>query len=159
MGTSFRLFKLGFLVLAGSVLIFILPDVNTTQAEGEKPVVISTNPSNGESGVSQYTDWVSVTFSETMNGWSSVSSCSDWNLSGAQIDWSNDQKIFYFSRADAGQPLAAGKIISFTLNPIGSPMFQDTEGNYLDTYYFSFTIETPNDVKAMPWIPLLLMDD
>ncbi len=76
----------------------------------------------------------------------------------AQIYWSSYQKTFYFSRADAGNALPAGVTIYFTLNPSGCS-FQDTEGNCLDTYKFSFSIETPIEDKAMPWIPLLLLDE
>jgi hypothetical protein len=58
------------LIWSATCLIF----VNTIQAESGKPVVVLTNIYIGESGVSHYADWVSVTFSKTMNGWSSVSS-------------------------------------------------------------------------------------
>jgi pimeloyl-ACP methyl ester carboxylesterase len=110
-----------------------------------KPVVVSTNPPDLATGVSPGLASFSITFSKPMNtgyggpftnGWPS----STWT-------WSADQKTFTSTRTDLSTPLTAGITMMIYLNLPGtsdSTMFRDTEGNYLDYYKFSFTIQGGN---------------
>ncbi len=109
----------------------------------ENPTVVSISPGSG-SFIGQFTDWVAVTFSKEMQTDSNVTcNTGNWDLTGAETYWSTDQKTFYFSRANAGRELPAGETCQFTLNSGGASGFRDMDGNPLDEYSFSFTIETP----------------
>lgn len=116
-------------------------------AASRQPIVVSTNPSNGELDVSRNLEWISVTFSEEMGDGYSVSVDWDspaaigWPLSGATaLTWGSDGRTFLFSRENVGKRLVPGITIQVTLNPPSHPpRFKDISGNALEPYTFAFT--------------------
>ena len=142
----------GLLVNVLLAVLFVCGHVEDASAEDNiPPTVVSTNPSNGAIGVSADLDTVSVTFSEPMAPTYSISNSGSWGESVQT--WSGDKTKLYMTRENAGTPLSEGETIFFTLNPAGSYRFQDLEGNYLETYTFSFGIgesSAPTVVSTTP---------
>ncbi len=111
-----------------------------------KPTVVSTFPADLAKNVSAMIPSITITFSKPMdtgygglwtNGWP-----------GGYIEWSADKKVFTVTRHSPITPLEAGKTIVIYLNPsyaMDSTKFRDAEGNYLDPYYFLFTIASSHE--------------
>jgi hypothetical protein len=111
-------------------------DFDACEAEG-LPLVVSTNPSDGETGVSRNLEWISITFNKRMmNGYSVRSSGADWDLSESTPTYWSDDYTFHISRDNIGD-LAPNTEITFTLNERDG--FRDLDGNLLEDYVFSFT--------------------
>jgi len=126
--------------------IFVFP-VRPIQAQ-TKPVVVSTTPANGATNVSRFLGCVSATFSKEMKA---VCGMATQNFIGAghpgsTCTWSADARTMTYCRPDpANNPLPEGGDVIFWLNPVYStPWIEDTEGNFLDPYSFSFRVESPN---------------
>ncbi|MBM3789080.1 MAG: hypothetical protein FJW35_01885, partial [Acidobacteria bacterium] len=113
-----------------------------------KPVVVSTNPSNGAVNVSRFLGCISITFSKAMSGSCGLISQNflPTGPAGSGCTWSADARTMTYCRAEpSNTPLIEGSTVSVSLNPSGStPWIKDTEGNFLDPYTFSFRIEAPN---------------
>jgi hypothetical protein len=105
------------------------------------PVVVSTRPADGATGVSRDLAQVSITFSKPMNGDVSYSS----NFPPATISWSTDRRTVYLRRTDLQTRLIAESTYNFTLNGGGATGFRDTEGNPLPETRFAFTTHPPDD--------------
>jgi hypothetical protein len=126
--------------------------------EDEMPAVVSTNPSDGETGVRRNLEWISLTFSKEMEESFSVSTYCDppsangWSLSPhTAATWSRDRRTFHFSRDNVGKRLDRGVEIHVILNPTVHPSeFKDVSGNAVDRYVFTFTIRQakPQNKKA-----------
>jgi hypothetical protein len=117
----------------------------TVAVDPNVPVVVSTNPANGATGVSRDLATVSITFSETMNRGVSYSS----NFPLASITWSADVRTVYLTRTDLQTRLAPGTVYSFILNSGGSTSFRDMEGNPLTETRFSFTTSDNIDCELI----------
>jgi hypothetical protein len=107
----------------------------TAAVDPNVPVVVSTSPADGATGVSRDLARVSISFSETMNGGVSYSS----NFPLAAISWSSDRRTVHLTRTDLQTRLTPGTVYTFTLNAGGSTSFRDMEGNPLTETRFSFT--------------------
>jgi pimeloyl-ACP methyl ester carboxylesterase len=103
------------------------------------PVVVSTDPPNGATGISVGLRWVSVTFSKPMASAINMAT-SNWGRATA-YSWSSDGTTLTFSRENADSPLPANTTILFMLQPPGGSAMKDLEGNALIPYTFSFTTE------------------
>ena len=123
------------------LLFFVVPASLFSQT---KPIVLSTDPPNGATGVSPDIKSISVTFSKPMiaSGPCAATS-STWLIpQGNTCGWSADQRTMTLTRYGTSlPPLVAGSVVTIYLN-YGSTSLKDTEGNALDTYTFSFTIFT-----------------
>jgi len=114
----------------------------TTVAPGadEKPTVIATNPPLDELMVGIFADLVSITFSKPMeSAYDLQCTTGNWPV-GAGV-WSSDRRTFTLTRADPDRLLSPGERIDMVLNPSGDGGFEDTDGNALDPYTFSFMVE------------------
>jgi hypothetical protein len=120
---------------------------NLAQVPGA-PFVVSTNPSNGATGLPVNLNIVSITFSEPMQH--GISLGGNWPPS--TYSWSPDSTTLYMVRTDL-QDLKTGTVISFTLNPGSYTNFRDLEGNPLLTFTFSFEIEENFKVIKFPANP------
>lgn len=124
----------------------------TIGQDEEKPVVVSTIPADGATGISSYIDTVVVTFSEAMVEDFSIQNSGSWGPS--DLAASPDRRIMYMTRQNASSPLADGETIFITLNPGASKRFRDLAGNYLEETRFFFTIgtqgEPPSVVSTFP---------
>ncbi len=117
------------------------------EAAAQAPTVVSTYPANGATNVSRSINVISVTFSKAMNtGGVSIGS-SGWGSSA--WGYGNQDKTFYYTRINDLAKLAAGAAITFTLNGQGTTGFQDTSGNPLQTYTFSFTIGNDSELQRI----------
>jgi hypothetical protein len=110
-----------------------------------KPVVVSTNPPNGATGVSTFLSSFSITFSKPMDTTRCGASTRSWPYPpsglGGSCTWSTDKLTMTVTRYNPDTPLAAGlKIEVYVNDPQDQPFLRDAESNYIDTYYFSFTI-------------------
>lgn len=115
----------------------------------DKPVVVSTDPADLASGVSRDITAFSITFSKPMNTAYGLPGTNGWPA--AHYTWSVDKRTITWIRNDAPTPLPAGTTYMIYLNAPGALeqfMFRDTEGNYLDYYTFSFTIEGGGSVLS-----------
>lgn len=117
----------------------------TAAVDPNAPVVVSTSPADGATGVSRDRAQVSITFSEPMNGGVSYSS----NFPLATISWSSDMRTVYLRRTDLQTRLIAENTYTFTLNSGGSTSFRDAEGNPLTETRFSFTTGPPDDYELI----------
>lgn len=110
----------------------------------EIPTVVSTNPTDGATGVSRDLEVVSITFSEWMNTCcASIAS----NFPSYSISWSEDHKTVYLTRDDLQTRLSGGLSYTFTLNGEGYENFRDTQGNFLPETVFSFTTAEEYDYQ------------
>ncbi len=111
-----------------------------------KPTVISTVPANGATSVSNALACISVTFSKPMYGACGMGT-SNWLLGGgsASCSWSGDARTMTYCRPDpTNNPLSPGSMVTVYLNPAGvTPWIKDTDGNYLDSFSFSFSVKSP----------------
>ncbi len=116
-------------------------------AASEKPTVVSTNPANGAVGVPKTLTSITITFSKPMDSVCRGVWTSNWIEGGSTCQWSADKLTMTFTRVDKTTPLTANATVGVTLNPMAyPPEIRDAEGNYLDPYYFSFTIEGESPV-------------
>lgn len=107
-----------------------------------KPIVISSSPADGETGVSIALDQISVTFNKEMGDGYSL----DGGFLNNIVTWASDRKTCYISNG-TGTPLPPGATIQLILNPSSYPDgFHDIDGNVLETYTFSFTTDESEDV-------------
>ncbi len=101
-----------------------------------QPMVISTNPSNGEPRVSNLLQQIIVVFNKAMdtNTGQVVTQASDWQVPGAaRIEWQADGQTMIIRRLDDNTLPNGGVVITLQ-------GFQDTEGLTMDTFSFSFTV-------------------
>jgi hypothetical protein len=117
----------------------------TTAVDPDAPVVVSTSPADGATGVSRDRAHVSITFSEAMNGGVSYSS----NFPQAEISWSTDMRTVYLRRTDLQTRLIADTAYTFILNGSGSTSFRDAGGTPLSETRFSFTTGPPDDYELI----------
>lgn len=110
-------------------------------AADKKPVVVSTNPANGATGVDRNIQEIEIRFDKPMIAGGSVSGDPNWPLSNnTPARWTPDYRSFYISRESANTPLPAGTEIHITYNKTGgSQYFRDIFGNILDQYSLTFT--------------------
>ena len=117
-----------------------------------KPVVVSTNPANGATGVDPYLASFSITFSKPMDTTRCGASTRSWPYppsgQGGSCTWSADKLTMTLTRYNAGTPLGTGiKIEAYLVDPEWKESYLvDAEGNHVDPYYYSFTI------AAMPTV-------
>lgn len=104
------------------------------------PVVLSTYPPHGATGVGRDLIAVSITFNEPMQYRWSLSSSGGFPLSAeTQVSYNPVNYTFTFMRTTT-DPLPASTLITFTINPQGyEPGFVDLCGNPAPTTMFSFT--------------------
>jgi Bacterial Ig-like domain len=107
----------------------------TTAVDLNAPVVVSTSPADGATGVSRDLAQISITFSKAMAGGYSINS----NFPAYTVSWSQDKKTASLTRNDLQTRLPAGMTYSFVLNGGGTTSFRDTDGNPLTETRFSFT--------------------
>ena len=145
----------GLLVSVISVLILLNPLIPGTFSQ-TRPTVVSTNPSDGATGVSPDTRSLSITFSKSMYTQRCGASTVNWpgaGLGEGRCTWSTDGKTMTLIRSDSAPALDAGVTVTVWLNPPGNPFLRDTEGNYLDPYTFSFKVYDPTffeEIEADP---------
>jgi hypothetical protein len=137
----------GFTAVSLLLLITGLPGQVFPQA-GIKPKVAITDPANGATAVSRFKGCMAVTFDTPMStSYCGIGTTPNWQVGGGSMacTWSEDRKTMTSCRPDpANNPLAYGGVIYAYLNPSGvSPWLKDADGDYLDAYSFSFTIEVP----------------
>jgi hypothetical protein len=121
--------------------------VSAQAQPGVKPKVSLTDPANGATNVSRFQACVSVTFDTAMD----TSACglisSNWYVGqgSATCGWSADRRTMTYCRPDPpNNPLPFGSQVNIYLNPSNSPPYlRDSDGDYLDPYVYSFTIEAP----------------
>ena len=109
-----------------------------------KPVVVSTSPPDMATNLSPMLASFSVTFSKAMNTQYGGLFTNGWPLAAAE--WSSDKKTITSTRVTT-DPLPAGFTFEIYLNLSvveEQYKFRDTEGNFLDSYKFIFTIEGGN---------------
>ena len=117
----------------------------TTTVNPNAPVVMSTSPANGATGVSRDLSTVSITFNKEMNGGVSISG----NFPAYTVSWSQDKRTVSLARKDLQTRLPAGMTYSFVLNGGGTTSFQDTDGNPLTETRFSFTTVEEYDYELI----------
>jgi hypothetical protein len=116
-----------------------IPTCDTT-----RPTVVSTNPTNGATGVSRSVDNISVTFSEPMNANEYRSGSANWPTSGTTPhSWDSTMTIYTIGRDSVGL-LPANTLISITL---GDPTnynvgFKDIANNALNPSPFTVSFTT-----------------
>ena len=134
----------GFLIIGLSICANF--DVPCAQA-GVGPSVVSTSPANGATGVTVSLDTITITFNKEM---SSSTAFNTYRFGESVNHWSTDKRTYYITRVDNSTPLPVGTQIDVILNSSENPNgFQDTDGNLLDRYAFSFFIEatTPTNYR------------
>ncbi len=132
-------------LLTSFVTLVVAFSPSAPAQSGVKPRVVATDPGNGATGVSRVKACGTFTFDVAMD--TSVCGVGS-NLplgtgSGGTCTWSADQKTMTVCRADAASnPLAYAFQVVVFLNPAGvTPWIRDTEGDYLDPFTITFTIE------------------
>jgi TolB-like protein len=98
-----------------------------------QPMVISTNPSNGEPRVSDSLQEIIVVFNKAMdtNAGQVVTQASDWQVPGAaRIEWQAGGQTMVIRRLDDNTLPSGGVVVTLQ-------GFQDTEGLAMDTFSFS----------------------
>jgi hypothetical protein len=109
----------------------------------EIPSVVSTDPTDGATGVSRDLQTVSMHFSEPMNDCcASIQS----NFPSFSMTWSADHKTLSFTRNDLQSRLTSGATYTFIASETGY-YIRDTQGNSLPETTFSFTIEENYDYQ------------
>ena len=107
------------------IVFFILVHAGPATAQ---PVVISVNPVNGATGVSQTTDLVSITFNKPMNTAYRSVSTSNWPSSFFTNYWSADGRTLYLPRQEVHYPLIPNTKVMIMINLPGYESIRDTEG-------------------------------
>ncbi len=142
------------------LLLLLLPvaEMAVAQSSGTKPTVVSTNPANGAVNVSRTLRCFSVTFSEPMSGQCGAVT-SGWVGAagpGWSCSWSTDKMTMTVCTENTGSTLAPGSRVQASLNPAGtSPWIADADGNFLDSFTFSFTVEISSDGQMLDGLPCL----
>jgi dienelactone hydrolase len=100
-----------------------------------EPYLVSTDPTDGATGIDPNLSSFSLTFSEPMQKTTKGYSISNWSAS-VDVSWSEDGRTVTFRREPV--PLTAGSDVLVILNPDGYDWFQDLQGNVLQetTYIF-----------------------
>ena len=108
-----------------------------------EPQVVATNPPDGATGVNPNISSISITFDKPMADTSPLLGplIYSYGWGPSSWSWSADQRTFTFTRENAGDPLPSGRTNVFVLNPLLYSRFQDTQGNVLNEFSYSFTIE------------------
>jgi len=109
-------------------------------ASAASPIVVSTNPINGTTGVSQTIDMVSITFNKPMNSAYRSVSTSNWSSSFFTNYWSQDGMTLYLPRQDIHYPFIPDTKVTIMINLPEYKSIQDTGGNFAEEYNFTFTI-------------------
>ncbi len=143
-------------VLSASV-IFLAACAGVPAVFGQtRPTVVSTDPPNGATGVSPGITSFTITFSKAMDtsSWPAGVGMSNWPApQGNTGTWSADKKTLTYVRLGASLPaIAPGVTVTVYLNYF-SPALKDTEGNFLDKYFFSFTIYSRSTFEEVPANP------
>jgi len=118
-------------VLALSVAILL----TAAAAAANRPTILSTDPTNGATGVAVDLETITLTFSEPMSTGYSYSGLRDF-----VAEWSPDHRICTLTRSEAALPWTPGDIIVVTFNPPPYYSFSDTDGNALATHVIAFTV-------------------
>lgn len=107
-------------------------------SDAAPPVLVSTEPPAGATGVDPLTGSFSLSFDQPMQGQGSLSISGPWPA--GELLFVGD-RIFVDSRSDAGSELPAGATITVTVNPLGSTHpFVNLAGEPAATTTFAFTI-------------------
>jgi hypothetical protein len=144
--------RLPVLSVGALVLLCLSPPFARSQT---KPVVVSTNPPNGATGLSPFLSSFSITFSKPMDTSMCGASTRSWPYppsgQGGSCTWSADKLTMTLTRYNPETPFPPGLKIEVYLNDSEMAPLKDSEGNKLDLYYFSFTIaESPKVVSTNP---------
>jgi hypothetical protein len=124
-----------------SFALFFFIFVSVGSAAAQMPIVVSTNPLNGATDVSQTADMVSVTFNKPMNTAYRSVSTSNWSSSFLTNYWSQDGMTLYLPRQDIHYPFIPNTKVMIMINLPGYENIQDTEGNLVEEYNLTFWIE------------------
>lgn len=116
------------------------------------PVLLSTQPPAGATGVSPLLASFTLSFDQPMRAQGSLAITGPWPA--GELLFVGD-RVFVFSRADAGTALPAGATITVVVNPPGSTLpFANLAGEAAGTTTFAFTIEpgseAPSVVSTVP---------
>jgi len=114
-----RISKLIFFVIPAVIALIIPAALAQT-----KPVVVSTSPANGATGVSRFLGCMSVTFSKPMYVYGGCGLITqNWRgagLPGGSCTWSADQLTMTYCRPDpSNDPLIQGSVVTASMNPAG----------------------------------------
>jgi len=102
------------------------------------PVLVSTDPAAGATGVNPLLGSFALTFDQPMRNQGSLAITGPWGA--GELLFVGD-RIFVHSRSSSGTELPAGATISVTVNPAGSTNpFVNLAGQAAATTSFSFTI-------------------
>lgn len=141
------------LVLSAGVLVFLCLSAPSALAQ-TKPVVVSTNPPNGATGVSPRLAAFSMTFSKPMDTRFCGASTRGWPYGeGGSCTWSSDALTMTLTRYNPETPFPPGlKIEAYLVDPEWTESYlRDAQGNHVDPYYYSFTItDRPKVVSTNP---------
>ncbi len=107
-----------------------------------KPIVASTSPANEATDISSNLASYSITFSKPMD--TKYGLVLTDGFPETTVTWSLDKTTLTAARTNLSTPLPEGRTYKIHLNFPGIPqdyMYRDTDGNLLDHYVLSFTIE------------------
>jgi pimeloyl-ACP methyl ester carboxylesterase len=138
---------------------FLFPTFLPMAFSQVKPTVVSTTPAAAATGVSPYVPSIIITFSKPMRTTVCGLVSLHWPIeTGSTCMWSADKKTISYTRPTPVTAISAGTTVTVYLNrPNDILIFADEDGNRLDSYTFSFTIEgtapppppTPKPVKIL----------
>ena len=116
------------------------------------PVLVSSDPAAGESGVNPFLGSFSLRFEQPMRNQGSLAITGPWGA--AELLLVGD-RTFFHSRSNPGTELPAGATITVTVNPPGSTNpFANLAGEPAATSTFSFTIASgggsPRVLSSVP---------
>jgi hypothetical protein len=117
------------------------------QAQTDPPYVVSTNPDNYATDVSQTLDMVTITFDRPMNTDFKTVAISNWRSPHAKRTWSADGMTLFVGRED-DSPLLLNTKVTITINKPGYESIRDTEGNFAEEYTLTFWIQGPTRVSS-----------
>jgi hypothetical protein len=124
-------------------------------ADTTRPIVVSTNPTDGATGVSRSLTSISVTFSEGMGGQYSIGETPNWATSNSTpVNWNSTKTIVTWGRDDADL-LPANTTINVIINETGyqSNWFRDSVGNILNPSPYTFSFTTASSSVSLPTTP------
>jgi hypothetical protein len=136
-------------VLLAAMLAFVW---GASTASATVPVLVSTDPSAGATGVDPLLGSFSLTFDQPMRNQGSVAITGPWG--SGELLFVGDRTFFHF-RNNPGSELPAGATITVTVNPPGSTNpFANLAGQPAATTTFSFTIApggtSPHVLSSVP---------
>ncbi len=116
------------------------------------PVLLSTQPPDGATGVNPLLTSFTLSFDQPMRAQGSLAITGPWPA--GELLFVGD-RVFVFSRADAGTALPAGATITVVVNRAGATLpFANLAGEAAATTTFAFTIEpgseAPSVVSTIP---------